>query len=325
MKRILLFAMLFFASLASMQAQDLDSQYATNLLKPGTQAPDFTLQTADGKNIKLNSYRGNYVILDFWASWCPDCRKDIPAMKEIWKDFMDYNVRIIGISFDTNRESWIKTYWETYQMNWTQVSELKKWKKDTYVDRLYNVDWIPAMYLIDPNGKVVLGTVEVEKLRAALESLKSEMKSSKAAFDVAPEFIGGESAMNQYFADNQLYSLKAKKMKINATLLCTFNVEMDGSTSGARVMEVKELKAGNPKFAKLKAEKRDKIMIDAENHFRREAVRLIAKMPKWTPATRDGRPVQGTVTATISFTPEGKNMLNVLKNATETAKSALKL
>ena len=63
--------------------QDLDARYATNMLKPGTKAPDFTLKTHDGKDIKLNSYAGKYVVLDFWASWCPDCRKDIPAMKAL--------------------------------------------------------------------------------------------------------------------------------------------------------------------------------------------------------------------------------------------------
>ena len=103
MKRTILSAMLLLATFATAMAQDLDSKYATNLLKPGTVAPDFTLRTADEKDIKLRAFRGNYVVLDFWASWCSDCRKDIPAMKQLWSDFMDYNVRIIGISFDTSK------------------------------------------------------------------------------------------------------------------------------------------------------------------------------------------------------------------------------
>ena len=88
----------------------------------------------------------------------------------------------------------VNTYWDKYQMNWTQVSELKKWKKETKIDRLYHIDWIPTMYLIDPNGKIVLGTVEIEKLRATLEGLKTKLKMSSA--DVMPAYVGGNEAWN---------------------------------------------------------------------------------------------------------------------------------
>ena len=205
MKRILLSALFIFAAIAIMRAQDADAQYAKELLKPGTMAPDFTLLTADGKEIKLNTYRGNYVVLHFWASWCPDCRKEIPDVKKLWNDFRDYNVRFIGISFDINKESWVKTYWDKYQMNWTQVSELKKWKKETNIDRLYKVDWIPTLYLIDPNGRVMLGTVQIEKLHAVLEGLKNKLNTSKP--DVAPQYVGGDSAMQAYFMENELYTM----------------------------------------------------------------------------------------------------------------------
>ena len=64
-------------------AQDADSLYAKGLLQPGTEAPDFTLPSPDGSRHSLSSLRGSYVVLDFWASWCPDCRKDIPEMKRL--------------------------------------------------------------------------------------------------------------------------------------------------------------------------------------------------------------------------------------------------
>ncbi len=301
MKRTILSAMLLLATFTTAMAQDLDSKYATNLLKPGTVAPDFTLRTADEKDIKLRAFRGNYVVLDFWASWCSDCRKDIPAMKQLWSDFMDYNVRIIGISFDTSKEAWVNTYWDKYQMNWTQVSELRKWKKETKIDRLYHVDWIPTMYLIDPNGKIVLGTVEIEKLRATLEELKPQLKMSSA--DVMPAYVGGNEAMEQYLKEYQLYTLQTRKMRIGAKVEVSFSIEMDGTVTGARVLNVADLKAGSPKYDKLTDEKKAEVMAAATEHFRKEAVRLVEHMPKWTPALKNERPVKEKMTITVEFDP----------------------
>lgn len=301
MKRTILSAMLLLATFATAMAQDLDSKYATNLLKPGTVAPDFTLRTADEKDIKLRAFRGNYVVLDFWASWCSDCRKDIPAMKQLWSDFMDYNVRIIGISFDTSKEAWVNTYWDKYQMNWTQVSELRKWKKETKIDRLYHVDWIPTMYLIDPNGKIVLGTVEIEKLRATLEELKPQLKMSSA--DVMPAYVGSNEAMEQYLKEYQLYTLQTRKMRIGAKVEVSFSIEMDGTVTGARVLNVADLKAGSPKYDKLTDEKKAEVMAAATEHFRKEAVRLVEHMPKWTPALKNERPVKEKMTITVEFDP----------------------
>lgn len=304
MKRILLSALFIFVAIAIMRAQDADAQYAKELLKPGTMAPDFTLLTADGKEIKLNTYRGNYVVLHFWASWCPDCRKEIPDVKKLWNDFRDYNVRFIGISFDINKESWVKTYWDKYQMNWTQVSELRKWKKETNIDRLYKVDWIPTLYLIDPNGRVMLGTVQIEKLHAVLEGLKNKLNTSNP--DVAPQYVGGDSAMQTYFMENELYTMKARKWRVEANVLVSLNIEIDGSTSGARALEVNGLKATNPKFEKLTPEEQQAILIDAEKFFKSEAVRLVQRMPNWKPAEKNGRLVMGKITLTVPFDPYQK-------------------
>lgn len=306
MKRIILFTFLWLAAFMGVQAQELDAQYAKKLLKPGVTAPNFTLQTADGKNIQLSDYRGSYVVLDFWASWCGDCRKDIPAMKALWKDFNDYNVRFIGISFDTNKDAWVKTYWETYQMNWMQVSELKKWKRETFIDRLYNVEWIPTMYLIDPQGKVVMGTVEINRLRQKLEALKPSLQINGAAVDVNPEFVGGKEALDDYLQNNQRYTFKTQKMKMEASVLAVFNVEMDGSITGIKVMEVTNLKATNPKFSQLKEEEQKALTTKAAQHFRKETIRLLSAMPKWTPAQKNGRPVQGRIVLRLNFDPASK-------------------
>lgn len=171
MKKTLLFILVFFVSVSNLMAEDADSLYARDLLKPGTEAPDFVISTKEnGQKISLKSLRGHYVVLDFWASWCPDCRKDIPKIKELSDRFDILNVEFVGISFDTNKEVW-QNFIKQNKMDWLQFSELKKWKKETKIDKAYHINWIPTMYLIDPEGKIILGTVEIKKLEAALEKL----------------------------------------------------------------------------------------------------------------------------------------------------------
>ena len=168
MKRILVFMALALAIVSNVRAQDADAKYATDLLKAGTAAPDFTLAAPDGSRHSLSSLRGSYVVLDFWASWCPDCRKDIPAMKEL-HDKYGQKIKFVGISFDDNKQNWTNCI-RSNNMDWLHLSELKKWKQ-TNISRLYNIKWIPAMYLLDRQGNVILSTVMVEKLAAKLKEL----------------------------------------------------------------------------------------------------------------------------------------------------------
>lgn len=147
-------------------ADDLDAKYATELLKPGTAAPDFALPTPAGDTLRLSSLRGHYVVLDFWASWCPDCRKDAPEIVRLYNMYKDRDVQFVGVSFDTDKQAWTAAL-EKLGIAYTQVSELKKWKT-TEVSKDYAVKWIPSVYLIDPQGKVVIGTVMSEKISAEL-------------------------------------------------------------------------------------------------------------------------------------------------------------
>lgn len=148
--------------------QDDDAKYATELLKPGTEAPDFALATPDGKTVKLSDMRGKYVVLDFWASWCPDCRKDIPAVKAMYEKY-GKNVVFIGVSFDTDRDRWAKCVADN-GMTWRQVSELKR-MREAKIAQTYGVQWIPSMTLVGPDGKVVLSTVVLERMEKTLENL----------------------------------------------------------------------------------------------------------------------------------------------------------
>lgn len=156
------------AVIAHATAQDLDEKYATDLLKAGTKAPDMRVGTGkDGKAVRLSDLKGKYVLINFWASWCPDCRRETPALQRLWQKYGDKGLQIAGISYDTNREAWQK-YIADNKMVWWQYSELKKWKKETQSDRLYHINWIPTLYLIAPDGRVVLATVMMDKVEAEL-------------------------------------------------------------------------------------------------------------------------------------------------------------
>lgn len=148
---------------------DPDAQYATELLKPGTMIPDFTLTTIDGKEFSIRDTRGKYLVLDFWASWCPDCRKDAPNIVRMFNTYKKKGVQFVGVSFDTGAKSWGAAV-KKYGMKYIHVSELKK-MRESAVAKAYGVKWIPSMMLIDPQGKVVLSTVVSEKLEKALEQV----------------------------------------------------------------------------------------------------------------------------------------------------------
>ena len=175
MKQKLLWAAIF-VMMATMQAKaqfmpsDADTKYAKELLKPGTPAPDFKMKTLAGKTFKFaKATKGKYVVLDFWASWCPDCRKDVPNVQRMYKKFAPLGVEFIGISMDTDREKWAAAV-DKYDIRYTQVSELVKFH-DTQIAALYGVKWIPSMYLIGPDGKVILGTVLSDKMERTLTEI----------------------------------------------------------------------------------------------------------------------------------------------------------
>lgn len=180
-RNVLLFVGLLILSVVSAMAQqteaeDLDLKYATTLLKPGSVAPDFALSTPDGKTVRLSDYKGKYVVIDFWASWCSDCRKDAPFIVELHRAYKDAGIEFIGVSFDTDKESWISAI-KQYGMDYVQVSELKK-MRETEVYKTYGIKWIPSLCLIDPQGKVMLSTVVSEKIQKALQDVVDRSSTS---------------------------------------------------------------------------------------------------------------------------------------------------
>ena len=146
---------------------DFDETYAQELLKPGTPAPDFQLQTPDGKALKFSEFaKGKYVVIDFWASWCPDCRKDLPEIIRLYNKFHVKGVEFLGVSFDTDKEKWTD-YIAKSEVPYPQVSELKR-MNNSEVAKAYGVRWIPSVYLIGPDGKVLVSTVLSYKIEKKL-------------------------------------------------------------------------------------------------------------------------------------------------------------
>lgn len=164
-------------------SQDLDAKYATTLLKPGTEAPDFRIPSiVDGDTVSLGRTlsEGDYVILDFWASWCSDCRREIPTMKGLMERYAGYGLKLIGISYDTDAAKW-RNCVEQFDMPGIHCSELKRWHHGTTTDTPYGINWVPTFYLIAPDGTVVIGTVEPKRLEAAIEAAISSGKMKKKA------------------------------------------------------------------------------------------------------------------------------------------------
>lgn len=168
MKRIFTIVSLLVCCIAFVAAQDDDSKYATELLKPSTEAPDFTF-VENGNPTRLKDLRGSYVVIDFWATWCPDCRKDIPDMKSLYDKYSPRGVRFVGVSFDKQRDA-LDKYIEENKVAWPQYFEGKPWK-ETVISQQYHIKWIPSVYVIDKDGKVILSTVMIDKVEKKLTEL----------------------------------------------------------------------------------------------------------------------------------------------------------
>ena len=146
-------------------------------LKVGAVAPDITGRTPDGKELSLSDFKGKYVFLDFWASWCAPCRREIPYLKEAlaYSGESD-NIVVLSYSIDDEYEDWTGCIAgnELVHRNWVHISTLKGWNSEGI--KLFSVKGVPYTALIDPDGKVVQfelrGEEMVKKLKKIVDGIK---------------------------------------------------------------------------------------------------------------------------------------------------------
>jgi len=152
----------------SIYYEHLSTLYATlKKVAISQPAPDFYVPDTAGSIVKLEDFRGKYLLIDFWASWCAPCRAANPKLVEVYKQFSDRNFTVLGISVDKNEERW-KNAIEYDRLPWINVSSLQGWDA---VSESYGVKAVPQNFLLDTNGIIIGKNIEPEQLIETLNKI----------------------------------------------------------------------------------------------------------------------------------------------------------
>lgn len=138
---------------------------------PGTKAVDFTLPDDHNNAVQLSSFRGKYVLLDFWASWCGPCREEHPNLKQLYESYKHKDFIIVSVSIDTEKQNWLRAVHKD-ALTWPQLSDLKGNQSDVYL--AYGITSIPANFLINPDGEVIAKDLKGDALKNELSRIFSK-------------------------------------------------------------------------------------------------------------------------------------------------------
>jgi peroxiredoxin len=131
----------------------------------GSLAPDFSQNDVNGAPVSLSSFKGKYVLVDFWASWCRPCRDENPNVVQNYQRFKDKNFTVLGVSLDRAKDPWLQAIADD-QLTWTHVSDLKFWSNE--VAQLYKISSIPQNLLVGPDGKILAKNLRGPALESTL-------------------------------------------------------------------------------------------------------------------------------------------------------------
>lgn len=134
----------------------------------GKMAPDFTMNDSTDTPHSLSSFYGNYLLIDFWASWCGPCRAENPHMVEIYSKYHEKGYDVLGVSLDSKRPNWLEAISKD-NLTWAHLSDLKGWSNEAA--KLYGVSSIPHTVLLDPNGKIIARGLRGDELEAKLADI----------------------------------------------------------------------------------------------------------------------------------------------------------
>lgn len=149
--------------------QELDQAIAKlEVIQPGKHAPEIIMENVNGETFKLSDLRGKNVLIEFWASWCVDCRKGNPELVKLFHTYKDANFTILGVSLDRNKEDWKQTIIKD-GLVWEHGFVEGAWKSEPA--KTYAIRWLPTAILIDSNGIIVARHISNEKLATDIETL----------------------------------------------------------------------------------------------------------------------------------------------------------
>lgn len=156
------------AALTSQLKVSLASDNPNNYALMNKAAPDLKMETPDGLDMKISDFKGKYLLVDFWASWCGPCRAENPNVVKAYNQYKDKNFTILGVSLDKDKASWTKAIQQDH-LGWNHMSDLKYWSSAA-VDA-YQLTGIPFNVLIDPNGKVIAQNLRGDDLEKKLSEV----------------------------------------------------------------------------------------------------------------------------------------------------------